>query len=487
MGKGTSSEHVNLPDNIEAERYTLGAVLSEGSDAYIKVAAILAASDFSLEKHKRIFLRMSDLHLANEKIDRVTVANELIKRGQLESVDGLSYLVSLDDVPHLSNLESYAGIVKECALLRANARLAQQLLDTACGRSEDARELAGKYARRLIEISASGKDSAGLQPIGEIVNVLGPTAILDPSSRPRGLQTGFKRIDEKTGGLRGGELIIVAGRPAMGKSAFAGCLAEHACAPPKGEPKGVAIFSLEMSKESVLTRLICSRARVDQLRYRAGYLNPGERSRLQDALTDIASWPLYIDDTAGLSVLDLENKVTKRKSEMEVPLGLVILDYLQLMQGHRLNSNRQQEISDTTRICKVLSGELNVPFVVLSQLSRAPEQRPGDKRPMLSDLRESGAIEQDCDVCFFVFREEVYRPEKESLKGLAELICAKQRNGPTFKAKLAFLKACTRFEDLALPGYDEPEPSGGPDTSDTTEEVEDEPQENLWDERGMIQ
>jgi replicative DNA helicase len=481
--KGT--DEVELPDNLEAEKFVLGGCIAEGESTYLKVAAVLKAADFALEKHKRIFLRMSDLHERHEKIDRVTVANELINHGQLQSVDGLSYLVSLDDgLPHLENLEAYATIVKECSLLRSVARISEQTRDLACARSDDAREIAGRAARRLIEISTSGKDSTALQSMGEIVNDLGPTTILDPSKRPRGLQTGFRRIDEKTGGLRGGELIIVAARPNMGKSAFAGCLAEHCCAPPKGKPKTAAFFSLEMSKESLLTRMMCSHARVDQLRYRAGYLGAEERNRLQNSLTEISTWPLHIDDTADLSMLNLESKIMKLIPDLETELGLVVVDYLQLMHGGD-GRNRVQEISQITRFFKILSGELRVPFLVLSQLSRAPETRPGDHRPMLSDLRESGSIEQDADMVAFIFREEVYRPDKESLKGLAELICAKQRNGPTFKAKLAFLKQCTRFEDLADPGYDEPphewEPKGAGSYTEV-EEPEDEPQENLWGE-----
>ena len=236
-----------------------------------------------------------------------------------------------------------------------------------------------------------------------------------------------------TGGLREGELVILAARPAMGKTAFALNIAQHVAMNPKN-PQPVAIFSLEMSKESLLTRLICGTARVDQQRFRAGYLNADERHALQDALYRIVESPIYIDDSAGTNLMDVHSKL--RRLQAEQGLGLVVVDYLQLMQGRGRYENRVQEISSLSRGFKLMSKELRVPFLVLSQLSRAPETRPGDHRPMLSDLRESGSIEQDADMVAFIFREEVYRPDKESLKGLAELILAKQRNGPTGRESL---------------------------------------------------
>jgi replicative DNA helicase len=232
----------------------------------------------------------------------------------------------------------------------------------------------------------------------------------------------------------------------MGKTAFALNIAQHVAMNP-ANPQPVAIFSLEMSKESLLIRLICATARVDQQRFRAGYLNAEERHALQDALYRIVESPIYMDDTAGINLMDVHSKL--RRLQVEQGLGLVIVDYLQLMQGRGRYENRVQEISSLSRGFKLMSKELRVPFLVLSQLSRAPETRPGDHRPMLSDLRESGSIEQDADMVAFIFREEVYRPDKESLKGLAEVILAKQRNGPTGRIKLAFLNRYTKFENLA--------------------------------------
>jgi replicative DNA helicase len=246
--------------------------------------------------------------------------------------------------------------------------------------------------------------------------------------------------------MREGELIILAARPAMGKTALALNIAYNV-ATRRENPKAVAIFSLEMSKESLLTRIVCAAASVDQQKFRSGYLNGSERHALQDALHRIVEAPLFIDDTAGINLMDIHSKL--RRLQAEQNLGLVVVDYLQLMQGRGRFENRVQEISSLSRGFKLMSKELRVPFLVLSQLSRAVETRQGDHRPMLSDLRESGSIEQDADMVGFIFREEVYRPDKESLKGLAELILAKQRNGPTGKVKLAYLNKFTRFENLS--------------------------------------
>jgi replicative DNA helicase len=274
----------------------------------------------------------------------------------------------------------------------------------------------------------------------------GINAFLDASKRIKGISTGFLKFDEMTGGLREGELFILAARPAMGKTAWALNVAQHVATNSKN-PKAVAVFSLEMSRESLLTRMICAAARVDQQRFRAGYLNQDERRALQEALHRIVEAPLYLDDTAGTNLMDVHSKLRRLQAEQD--LGLVIIDYLQLMQGRGRFENRVQEISSLSRGMKLMSKELRVPFLVLSQLSRAPETRTGDHRPMLSDLRESGSIEQDADLVAFIFREEVYRPDKESLKGLAELLLAKQRNGPTGRVKMAFLNRYTKFENLA--------------------------------------
>jgi replicative DNA helicase len=436
-----------LPDNIDAERFVLGAIMSN-ENAFLQVAGTLSADDFSLEKHKRIFLRMSDLHERGERIDRVTLANELMKQGQLQSVDGLSYLVSLDDgLPELHNVESYVGIVKEKALLRRIITVSQDTINRCLGAEEEARNILGAVEDAFMKLGDVQSKNALASPAQIITEYDGGlNAFLDTSKRVKGISTGFLKFDEMTGGLREGELIILAARPAMGKTALALNIAQHVATNPQG-PKAVAVFSLEMSKESLLTRMLCAAARVDQQRFRAGYLSGDERHALQEAMYRMVEAPLFLDDTAGTNLMDIHSKLRRLQAEQD--LGLVVVDYLQLMQGRGRFENRVQEISSLSRGFKLMSKELRVPFLVLSQLSRAPETRQGDHRPMLSDLRESGSIEQDADMVGFIFREEVYRPDKESLKGIAELILAKQRNGPTGRVKLAFLNRFTKFENLA--------------------------------------
>jgi replicative DNA helicase len=443
-----------LPANLDAERFVLGAIMSDDS-AFLQAAGTLMADDFSLEKHKRIFLRMSELHERGEKIDRVTLANELMKQGQLQSVDGLSYLVSLDDgLPQLHNLESYVGIVKEKSLLRRIIVISQDTINRAVQSEEHPTQILGAAEDALMKLGDMQSRNALATPAQIVEDYEGGiNAFLDASKRIKGISTGFLKFDELTGGLREGELFILAARPAMGKTALALNIATNV-AMSRTNPKAVAVFSLEMSKESLLTRVICATASVDQQRFRAGYLNHEERTKLQNALFKIVESPLYLDDTAGTNLMDVHSKLRRLQAEQD--LGLVVVDYLQLMQGRGRFENRVQEISSLSRGFKLMSKELRVPFLVLSQLSRATETRQGDHRPILSDLRESGSIEQDADMVAFIFREEVYRPDKESLKGIAELILAKQRNGPTGRAKLAFLNQYTRFENLSADTGDEP-------------------------------
>lgn len=445
-----------LPDNLDAERFVLGAIMSSDT-AYLQVAGVLLAEDFSLEKHKRIFLRMGDLHERGEKIDRVTLANELMKQGQLQSVDGLSYLVSLDDgLPQLYNLDSYVGIVKEKALLRRIITVSQDTIHRCLGCEEDPKQILGAVEDAFMKLSDVQSKNSLASPAQIITEYDGGiNAFLDTSKRIKGISTGFLKFDEMTGGMREGELFILAARPAMGKTALALNIAQHVATNAK-VPKAVAVFSLEMSKESLLTRLVCAAARVDQQRFRAGYLSADERHALQEAMYRLVESPLFIDDSAGANLMDIHSKLRRLQAEQD--LGLVVIDYLQLMQGRGRFENRVQEISALSRGLKLMTKELRVPFLVLSQLSRAPETRTGDHRPMLSDLRESGSIEQDADLVAFIFREEVYRPDKESLKGLAELILAKQRNGPTGRIKLAFLNRYTKFENLAADTGDDDAP-----------------------------
>jgi replicative DNA helicase len=435
-----------LPAHEDSERFILGSVLLDDS-RFIDIAGILTNDDFVLEKHRRIFARMSELHARGEKIDRVTVANELMRYNELESVDGLSYLVSLDDgLPHISNLDSYVKIVRDKALLRRIAVAAQQLMNRALMAEDDPQQIIAGAEETLLRLGESQSDKGLMTPLQVIQNYEGGlNAFLDPSKRIKGISTGFTKLDEMTGGLHAGELIIIAARPSMGKTALALNICWHVAA---RLMQSVAIFSLEMSQESLLTRMLCAAARVDSQRFRAGYLNEQERQKLRAAANQMVEAPLYIDDTAGINLLDMHAKL-RRLQQGGQNLGLVVVDYLQLMSVRGRTENRNQEVSQLSRGMKLLSKELGVPFLVLSQLSRATETRVGDHRPQLSDLRESGSIEQDADLVGFIFREEVYKRDREDLRGVAELILAKQRNGPIGKIDLVFLHAMTKFENRA--------------------------------------
>jgi len=435
-----------LPVNVDAERFVLGSILLD-DNLYIQAAGALEPDDFSLEKHRRIFRRMGDLNERGEHIDRITVANELMKNGELESCDGLSYLVSLDDgLPQIPNLDSYVRLVKDRALLRRIIFASQHMINRAMMGEESPDEILAGAEETLLKLGDE-QVKAGLVSPSQILESYegGINAFLDPSKRVKGVSTGFLKLDEMTGGMHGGDLFILAARPSMGKTAFALNIAQHVALRIK---ETVAVFSLEMSKESLLTRMLCAAARVDSQKFRMGYLSQDERRKLNHSLMELAEAPLYIDDTAGLHLMDMHAKLRRLKQERG-GLKLVIVDYLQLMSSRGRVENRNQEVSALSRGLKLMAKELNVPMLVLSQLSRAVETRQGDHRPVLSDLRESGSIEQDADVVGFIFREEVYNRDREDLKGLAELIVAKQRNGPVGTVNLVFLHSQTKFENRA--------------------------------------
>jgi replicative DNA helicase len=434
-----------LPCNLDAERFVLGSILMDDS-YFIQVAGTLEGEDFSLEKHRRIFQRMGELNNRGERIDRVTLANELLRYNELESCDGLSYLVSLDDgLPRIFNLDSYVRIVKDKSILRRIIFTSQHLMNRCLAGEEDPQQILAGAEESLLKLGDS-QAKAGLTSPAQVIQEYqgGLNAFLDPSKRIKGISTGYTKLDEMTGGLHGGEVIILAARPSMGKTALALNIAQHVATRLN---ETVAVFSLEMSKESLLTRLLCASARVDSQRFRAGYLNQDERRKLQTAAAQLVEAPLFIDDTAGASLMEMHAGL--RRLQQQRKLGLVVVDYLQLMSGRGRFENRNQEISTISRGMKLLAKELNVPMLVLSQLSRAPETRQGDHRPQLSDLRESGSIEQDADLVAFIFREEVYKRDREDLRGMAELLVSKQRNGPIGKVDLVFLHHLTKFENRA--------------------------------------
>ncbi|HVW10484.1 MAG TPA: replicative DNA helicase [Bryobacteraceae bacterium] len=435
-----------LPANIDAEKFILGSLLLDDA-RFIDIAGILTEDDFALEKHRRIFQRMFELHERGEKIDRVTVANELLRRNELDSVDGLGYLVSLDDgLPRIANLDAYIRIIRDKAALRRIATTAQHMMNRALMAEEDPNEILAGAEETLLRLGDQRGQKGLMTPLEVIQSYEGGlNAFLDPSKRIRGTSTGFVKFDEMTGGLHSGELFILAARPSMGKTALALNMAWYVAAK-LFQP--VAIFSLEMSQESLLTRMLCAAARVDSHRFRTGYLNEQERQHLRAAASQMVEAPIYIDDTSGANLMDMHAKLRKLKQQ-QGSIGMVVVDYLQLMSGRGRSENRNQEVSQLSRGLKLMSKELECPFLVLSQLSRATETRQGDHRPQLSDLRESGSIEQDADLVGFIFRPEVYQRDREDLRGVAELILAKQRNGPIGKVDLVFLHSQTRFENKA--------------------------------------
>jgi len=435
-----------LPHNTDAERFILGAVLQDDT-RFPEVLAALTPEDFSLETHRRIFSRMRELHERSERIDRVTLANELMAHRQLELCGGVSYLVSMDEgLPELVKFESYVRIVREKARLRQIIFDSQRLIENALmDDGTPAHELAAAASHRLLQIGTSDTENR-LACVGEIVrgHAGGLNRFLDADLNQRnGIRTGFHDLDAMTGGLQRGDLIVIAGRPSMGKTALALNLATH-CAV-GSQRLSVSIFSLEMPQDALINRLLCSEARVDSSRQRAGQLNSEEKARLRQAAETFGRARLFIDDTPAITAIDIGAKLRRLRADQGI--DLCIIDYLGLIANDRKTNNRVRELGEITRYLKLfVAKELDIPVVLLSQLSRAPEAR-ADHRPILSDLRESGDIEQDADVVAFVYRAEVYNSTDTKLRGLAELLIAKQRNGPTGMLGLLFRKKFTRFEE----------------------------------------
>lgn len=437
-----SKESRSLPSNADAERTVLGAVLVDNA-AFNSAAEMLTRNDFYREGHRRIFEAMASLAERSLPIDLVTLRDELVKGQALEAVGGAAYLAGLvDGVPRITNVEHWSRIIKEKAVLRNLIHASNKIAQSCYEAEEDAAILLDRAEKQIFEI-AEHRIRQGFVGIREIVKESFRT--IDQLSQSKelvtGLPTGFVDLDEMTSGLQKGDLIIVAARPAMGKTSF--CLNVGQYASHKtGETVG--IFSLEMSKEQLVIRMLCADARVDSHRLRTGNLNEKDWARLAKAYAELSATKIFIDDSGMISPLEIRAKCRRLKAEHG--LGLVIVDYLQLVTGAGRVENRQQEISSISRSMKGLAKELEVPVIALSQLSRAPEQR-ADRRPELSDLRESGSLEQDADIVMFIFREEEYKRTDEN-QGIAEILIKKQRNGPTGSVKLAFLKEFTRFENL---------------------------------------
>jgi replicative DNA helicase len=431
-----------LPHNAEAERTVLGAVLVDNA-AFNSAAEILSRDDFYREGHRRIFDAMATLAERSQPIDLVTLKDELVRAQALEAVGGAAYLGSLvDGVPRMTNVESWSRIIKEKAVLRNLIHAGNRIVQSAYEAEEEPAVILDRAEKAIFDI-AERRLRQGFTDIKSIVKQSFRT--IDQLAQSRdlvsGLATGFVDLDERTSGLQDGDLVIVAARPSMGKTSFCLNVAQHAAL---RAGVTVGIFSLEMSKEQLVLRMLCADARVDAHRLRTGKLHEKDWTRLAKAYTELANARIFIDDSATATPLEMRAKARRLKAEHG--LGLIVVDYIQLVSGAGRIENRQQEISSISRSLKGLAKELNVPVVALSQLSRAPEART-DKRPQLSDLRESGALEQDADVVMFIYREEEYKPTEEN-KGIAEIIIGKQRNGPTGSLRLAFIKEFTRFENL---------------------------------------
>ena len=442
-----------LPHNLEAEKCVLGAILIN-NEAFNQAAEVIDSHDFFRDAHRRIFEKMIGLSERNQPLDLVTLKDELSRSDDLDEVGGPAYIAGLTDgVPRSANVEFYARIVKEKSTLRQLIQSATDVLARAYDAEEDADDLLDHAEKSIFEIADQSKRE-GFVPLSALVGKGYET--LEMLQQHRGLVTGvpsgFADLDELTSGFQKADLVIVAARPSMGKTSLVLNMALHG-----GIEAGrtVGIFSLEMSKEQLFMRMLTSEARVDAHRFRGGFLGEQDYARLVDAFGRLHDAKVFIDDSPGIGILEMRAK--SRRLKLEHGLDLLVVDYLQLMQGRGRFDNRQQELASISRSMKILAKELNVPILALSQLSRAPEAR-GDHRPQLSDLRESGALEQDADVVLFIFREDMYAVDGErnpETEGTAEIIVGKQRNGPTGTVRLAFLKQYTRFENLARGrGYD---------------------------------
>src|SRR5215813_2125928 len=450
-----TTDHIldrGLPASVEAERAILGAILLDNS-AYPQAAEYLQADDFSLDSHRRIYLRMMELAETGRAIDFVTLTEQLGQHKEIESVGGVAYVTSLTDgLPRVKNIEQYVKIVKDKALLRGLIHAATSAIQKAYEQEAPAEEIIDSAESEIFRV-AEQRIGQGFLGIPEIVKQSFGSIdkLYEQGQRITGLETHFEDFDSMTSGLQKSDLIIIAARPSMGKTAFAINIAENAAVRDK---KVVGIFSLEMSRESLLLRMLCSQSMVDSHKLRMGFLSREDRSKLVAGLGALLEAPIFIDDTPSISISEMRAKC-RRLQQAHGRLDMVIVDYLQLVSGSpagggRRYENRTQEVSAISRGLKALAKEMRCPLVALSQLSRAPETRTGNNRPQLSDLRESGSIEQDADVVAFIFREEVYKPENPELQGKAELIIAKQRNGPTGTVHLAFIKKSTRFENMAV-------------------------------------
>ena len=431
------------PHDIDAEQAVLGSMLTD-KDAVNAAIETLKEDAFYREDNKAIYQAIINLYSKSEPIDIITLKDELESMDKFEQVGGYEYLASLPDkVPTTANVQKYIKIVEEKAILRKLIKTANEIIELGYDPAEDVEDIMDNAEKKIFDIMQS-KNQKGYTPIKDVL-VESFTKLEELYNRKQhitGVPTGFVELDYKTAGLHGSELILVAARPAMGKTAFALNIATNAAL--RGNAP-VAIFSLEMSKDQLVNRILCSEAMVDSNKVRTGKLEEDDWVKLAGAIGPLSESEIYIDDTPGISVMEIRTKC--RKLKMEKNIGLVVIDYLQLVQGsNKRQASREQEISEISRSLKILAKEINVPVIALSQLSRAVEQRP-DHRPMLSDLRESEAIEQDADIVMFLYRDDYYNKESEK-KDIAEVIIAKQRGGQTGTVELLWMGNYTKFVNL---------------------------------------
>jgi replicative DNA helicase len=444
------------PHSVEAEQSLLGALLLD-NQAFDRVADLVSAADFYRDDHRRIWRHIARLIEATRPADVVTVSESIEASEDKDKTGGASYLAALaQNTPSALNIRRYAELVRERAVQRRLAQVATEIAETALAPTgKDVGQLLDEAESKIFQIAESGarKDQGliGISPVlAKVFERIDHLHSQDHPSDVTGVPSGFVDLDRKTAGLQPGELIIVAGRPSMGKTALALNIAEHVALHPSVSLP-VAIFSMEMSASQLAMRILSSMARVDQSKLRTGRLDNEEWANLTDAIGKLNEARIYVDETAALNALELRARARRMKREYG-KLGLVVVDYLQLMSATSQGENRATEISEVSRSLKALAKELDVPVIALSQLSRAVEQR-NDRRPLMSDLRESGAIEQDADLILFIYREEVYAPEKEEARGRAEVIIGKQRNGPIGTIALTFMGQFTRFANaLAFEG-----------------------------------
>jgi len=431
------------PHDIEAEQAVLGSMMID-RDAVISVTEFIKAEDFYRDDNRAIYTAIINLCAKSEPIDIITVKEQLVEDGMFEKVGGLEYLAILPEkVPTTANVDTYIKIVEEKSLLRQLIKTSNELIELGYSQNEEIEAIIDMAEKKIFDIMKH-KNHTGYFSIKDILvdTFVQIEKMYNQKGVLSGIKSGFADLDKKLSGLNKADLILIAARPSMGKSALAINIATNVGV---REKVPVLVFSLEMSKEQVGTRILCSESMVDNEKIRNGKMEENDWLKLASAVGPISEAPIYVDDTAGISMIEIRSKA--RKLKLEKDIGLVVIDYLQLIQGTgKKGATREQEISEISRSLKILAKELDIPVVALSQLSRAVEQR-GDHRPMLSDLRESGAIEQDADIVMFIYRDDYYNPETER-KGIADLIIAKNRTGSTGSVELLWLASYTKFANL---------------------------------------